>query len=202
MTAKQKKKLGKLGILIMVVAAIITGSVFAYTALSAGVFVAGDTKISKEDQAKIDQTWGGKAPSAAEEKKIVDQVLNQPWPPPNPFLTAPVVPVPVVVPPSVRSDFKVEYKVIGPAAKEVEIKSVPSNDPTMVSHWYITKTNKPLQITRSINYLGSSGNTLYSLSTNWGIVQGNPGEKIRGGNDSIREGAQKLIILLEVEYAK
>ena len=162
MTAKQKKKLGMWGIVILAVAVIITGIVFAYTALSAGVFYREETK---QDQSIIDQVWGGKAPDAATEKKIVNDVLNSQWPPPNPFLTAPVVPVPVVVPPSVRSDFKVEYKETASAKGKIDVKISPTNDPNVKAVRIENKTDQPLLMRSITEGRDASGKVIYSSGT-------------------------------------
>ena len=186
MTAKQKKKLGIWGI---VAAVVITIGVTAYIAITAGVFT---TKGSSQEQAIVNQVWGGKAPTAAEEKKIVDQVVNSQWPPPNPFLTAPVV-APVVVPP-VQSGFKAEYKITGPAEKEIEFKFV-TGEAGYVSWELTTLTDKPLVINRLYAQRDAYGNLLDGSRIEI-TIKGNPGEVVRKGREKIEPGAKTMTFSL------
>lgn len=195
MTGKQKKKLGIWGI---VVAVVITAGVFVYIAVTAGVFAAKDS----QEKAIINQVWGGKAPTAAEEKKIVNDVVNSPWPPPNPFLTTPVTPAPVVAPPVARSDFKVEYRETASAKGNVKFVIGPSDppDPRMAGYRVKNLTNKPLLIKRFGEQRDGVGKILDTKETEW--YKMDPFYEIPTSNWEIQQGTKKMTFWVEIKDAE
>ena len=157
-------------------------------------------KISTQDQNTINQVWGGKAPNAAEEKRIVDKVMNSPWPPPNPFLTAPVT-APVVIPPSAKSDFKVEYRETLSAKGKIDVRISSTKDPRVKTVRIENRTNQPLLIKQFHEEKDASGKILDSSeSVEW--YKMDPRYVINDTESPGFERAKSIMFWVEVKNAE
>ena len=110
-------------------------------------------------------------------------------------------PAPAVVPPSVRSDFKAEYKETASAKGKIDFEFRTSNDQRRVSWQIMARNDKPLFVKTFSEQRDVSGKVIYNDSSDiWlGPLRANKGEKLLGGLKEIEQTAKSMTLWFEVK---
>lgn len=109
---------------------------------------------------------------------------------------------PALVAPAVRSDFKAEYKITGPAAKKVEFKFLPPTDSYSVEWDLLTKTDQSIHVKITREQKDASGKVIVSRTPMERLVVGEkPGERIIGGRWEVEPEARTITFLVEAQDA-